>query len=264
MAKVLTFVSAVGGIGKSTLCASVAYALAKREQRVLLVDLSFDAPALDILFGVSESVVYTVCDVMGGAANAEKALFSLPENRKEPYLQNILLAPSSLIKPEGAEGVESAVRNLADAACADYVLIDASPSVYPSLFAISDERILITDTRQSALRAAEAFVQTWAERAPLNSFLLCGASLVRESVLKEEPLLDIIDRLSLSLLGVLPYSGLLRDEGVLFEKRYEKEAYVRAVKNVAARIAGENVPLLNGIALEGISRRFYIERSNEK
>lgn len=260
MAKIITLVSAEGGVGKSTLCASLAFDLARRGKRVLLVDLTPAAPALDALLGVDESVVYTVKDVAEKAVSPNKVLISFENSPKE----NILLAPLVPSAMEGGENVAQAVCSLTEAARADVTLVDASVSLYPSLFPVSDERILVTDTREISLRAAEAFVQAHASCAPPSAFLLTRAPRVRERILKDEPLLDIIDRLSLSLLGVLPYSELVRDGGLLTGKRHAKEPFVRAVGNVAERLLGNAVPLLRGIKLEGMSRRFFIERSKKR
>lgn len=264
MAKIITFVSAEEGVGKSTLCASLALALAQRGKRVLLIDLSPSNPALDILLGVGESVVYTVKDVADADLAPEKALISFEKDPKVKGKENLFLAPLVPSVIESGEGVGEAVTLLSHAAEADVTVVDASASLYPSLFSVSDERILVTDTRQTALRAAEALVQAHAESAPLDRFLLSRASLVRERIMKDEPLLDIIDRISLPLLGILPYSELLRECGLLLGKRHAKAPFARAVGNVAERLLGTSVPLLRGISLEGISRRFFIERSEKR
>lgn len=264
MARIITLVSAEGGVGKSTFCASLAFDLAKKGKRVLLVDLTPSAPALDVLLGVDESVVYTVKDVAEETLMPKKALISLAADSKEKGKENILLAPLVPSVMEEGEGVAKAVCSLTEAAKADVTLVDAASALYPSLFSVSDKRILVTDTREISLRAAEAFVQAHISCAPPSAFLLTRAPRVRERILKDEPLLDIIDRLSLSLLGVLPYSELVRDGGLLTKKRYAKEPFVRAVGNVAERLLGNAVPLLHGIKLEGISRRFFIERSKER
>ena len=260
MAKIITLASAVGGMGKSTLCVSLAYALGKAGKRVLLIDLCPEAPALDILVGVGESVVYTVLDVIEGTVSAETALLSLPVSKKAPYKENILLAPLSPCTVSCAENLGQAVRSLTLAAHADFTVVDASAELYPSLYSVSDERLLLTEPRESALRGAEALAARYAQSAPFDKFLLMRASLVRERILRQEPLIDMIDRISLPLLGILPQCELLRDHGVLWEGRYAKEPYVRATENLAARLCGDSVPVLSGITLEGISRRAFIEK----
>ena len=259
MAKIITLVSPIGAFGKSTLCVSLAHALALMEKRVLLVDLSPHSPSLSSLLSLSESVVYTVFDIVDGAADAKTVILPAPEKKGKGEWQRIALAPILPSFSASAEGVAEAVTALAKEYQADFVIIDASLEMYPSLAAVSDERILLTDARESSLLAAEALSYHYAQENPFTYFVL-KSSLVYERIVKTEPLLDVIDRLSVSLLGVLPVSSLLSDKGLLTEKKDARLPYARAVKNIAARICGESVPLLRGVALQGISRRAFIER----
>ena len=63
---------------------------------------------------------------------------------------------------------------------------------------------------------------------------------------------DIIGRVSVRLLGVVPYDDALpidQDKGVVAykENRRQRAVYECAVMNIAKRITGDNVALLDGI-----------------
>ena len=259
MAKTVTMASAVGGCGKSTLAVSLAYALAAREKKVLLIDLSFASPSLASLCSVSESVLYTVSDLINGSVGAKTVILSLPEKKGGPERQRISLVPLLPCFSPFGEGTSEAVRALGLASAADFVIVDASLDAYPYVASVSDERILLTDTRESSLSASEALAYTFSEDYRFTRFIL-KSSLVRERIVKDEPLLDIIDRLATVLLGIVPQSDLVFDKKLLISKKYAREPYACAVKNIAARLLGENVPLLSGITPEGISRAAFFAR----
>ena len=62
--KVISVVSAKGGVGKSTFCVGMGRLLALHDKRVLLVDMDIGVRSLDILLGVSEKVVYNWGDLV--------------------------------------------------------------------------------------------------------------------------------------------------------------------------------------------------------
>jgi len=259
LAKTVTIASAVGGCGKSTFAVSLAYALAAREKSVLLIDLSPASPSLASLCSVSESVLYTIFDLVDGSVGAETVILPLPEKKGEPERQRISLVPALPCFSCVGEGVGKAVRALELASEADFVIVDASLDAYPHVALFSDECILLTDTRESSLSASEALAYAFSEEYRFTQFVL-KSSLVRERIVRDEPFLDIIDRLATVPLGILPQSDLIFDTGLLLYKKHAREPYVLAVKNIAARLLGENVPLLRGITPEGISRVAFFAR----
>ena len=262
---IYTFFSSAGGVGKSTLCVHLAYAAALMGKRTLLIDLSPMSASLDLLCGCSESVVYTFADVADGRISPEKAwtevlLTRTALKQNAPFLFVPTLAGEE-IKQENAS---SAVLALAKASGADIVFIDADLSFYAALFPISSGRILLTDARESSLRSSEVLSLRQSEREmPFSAFMLCKESLVFETISKE-PLVDIIDRLALPPLGIIPSSTLTESFSLCVHKRYKKEPYFVAVQNTVARLLGQSVPLLSGIQTEGISRRRYLERARAK
>ena len=68
--------SCKGGVGKSTVTANLALALARRGKRVLAVDCDFSNRTLDLLFGCEDAVLYDLCDVIAGRAAVADALLA--------------------------------------------------------------------------------------------------------------------------------------------------------------------------------------------
>ena len=63
MARKIVVTSGKGGVGKTTVCANLGIALAKRSHRVLLVDLDLGLNNLDVVMGVENKIVYDLVDV---------------------------------------------------------------------------------------------------------------------------------------------------------------------------------------------------------
>ncbi len=247
MAKVLSLFSPTGGIGKSTLALHLAQVLAKNGKRVLLIDASPLSPSLDILADVAEQVVYTLSDIANGFCDPARASLSLDADGKLSLLP--LAAGEDLSEGSLARAVKEAVKALSS----DFVIIDASPTLYDDARAVSDTVLLLTDLCPASLRSAEAFVSA---HEGIDRFLLTRASFSYEGCQRETPVIDTVDRVSLPLLGVLPYTPRLRTVGEI----PQHSPYERALYNIAKRLLGENVPLLSGVTLEGMSRRYFIER----
>lgn len=80
MARVIVVTSGKGGVGKSTLTASIGRVLAARGYKVALVDADFGLNNLDVLLGVESKVVYDVVDVAENRCRALQALVNADEN----------------------------------------------------------------------------------------------------------------------------------------------------------------------------------------
>lgn len=275
MPKIWSFFSPKGGVGKSTLCVHLAAALYARGVRVTLVDASPLSPALDVLCGVSEQVVYTLADVASDAASAERALLpverltSSAKRRKEKktaekdaQTASPCLLPIAPDEKEDGDAVSEALQKLVALNGCDILLVDASCGMYDAIAPLSEHRVILTEPNAISLRAAEAFAANHADENAC--FLSVGASLCAEKLRAEPAVIDMIDRVALPIRGIVPFAPWLRSGGMLLEKCHRKEPYVWAIGNIAARLLGENVPLLTNVKLDGISRRSYLERTSSE
>ena len=72
--KTVIITSCKGGVGKSTVTANLAFALARKGKRVLALDCDFSNRCLDLIFGCEDSVLYDICDVIYGRCDIERAV----------------------------------------------------------------------------------------------------------------------------------------------------------------------------------------------
>lgn len=122
--KTVSITSGKGGVGKSTLTANLAYALAKKGHRVLIFDGDLGMANIDIMFGLKAES--SIADVIAGKKELKDILVSL--------------APQITLIPGGSGSVELnrlnsfQRRSLLDSLTTieyqyDYLLIDTAPGI---------------------------------------------------------------------------------------------------------------------------------------
>src|SRR3954452_1668134 len=89
MAKVLVVTSGKGGVGKTTSTAALGAALAKADQKVVVVDFDVGLRNLDLVMGAERRVVYDLINVVQGVAKLPQALI------RDKRLETLSLLPAS-------------------------------------------------------------------------------------------------------------------------------------------------------------------------
>lgn len=153
MARRIVLTSGKGGVGKTTVCAGLGIALAKRGARVLLVDADVGLNNLDVALGMEGRVVYDMTDVLRGRCSLRQAILQDTE-----YSTLSLLA--STRGADDSEFSSAAFRRmLAEAEGAfDFVLIDCPAGIdngFHRAVCVADEAIVVTTPHISAIRDAD-------------------------------------------------------------------------------------------------------------
>ena len=74
MARKIVITSGKGGVGKTTMTAMLGIALAKKGERVALVDADFGLNNLDLYLGLEGYDGYDIADVLAGKCRVRQAL----------------------------------------------------------------------------------------------------------------------------------------------------------------------------------------------
>ena len=74
MARKIVVTSGKGGVGKTTVCANLGYALAGLGAKVLMLDIDIGLNNLDVVLGVENKIVYDIIDVLDGKCRPKQAL----------------------------------------------------------------------------------------------------------------------------------------------------------------------------------------------
>ena len=246
--QVILFTSCKGGVGKSTVCANLAMAVARRGKRVLLVDCDFGNRCLDLVAGLSDEVIYDIADVAFGRIPAGRAI--IKDRRCDTLF--FVAAPYGFDNRMNTFSFKSAIKKLADVDDFDFIFIDTPGGIgEPLLFAasVADTAYVVVEPTRAAIRAADRTSEFLYDRGVRRRRLIVN-KLTGGSVKKaKNEIISIIDSTSVKLIGVVPYdpelveagnNGILVDEMLSFN-------ITNAFDNIAARTLGEGRRLFAGI-----------------
>lgn len=232
--------SGKGGVGKSTVSAGLACALAARGQRVLVIDTDAGLRSLDLMLGVSDRAVYDLGDIFARRCEPSAAIC------ESPLCANVFVitAPSSADELGSPAEMQYLCRGLAEHY--DTVLIDCPAGIgrgFRVAVAAADRAVIVSTP--DAVCARDAYiVSTLLDEQEISYKLIVNRLRPRAVMKGKMPDLDeIMDQAGVPLLGVIP-----EDEAVTLATAggtaLPKKSYAaRCLANIAARFCGEATPL---------------------
>lgn len=246
MGEVLVITSGKGGVGKTTATANIGTGLAMRGHKVVLVDTDIGLRNLDVIMGLENRIVYDIVDVVQGNCRLKQALI------KDKRFEHMHLLPAAQTKDKTAVSEEQMRKLCADLkADFDYVVIDCPAGIeqgFKNAIAGADRAIVVTTPEVSAVRDADRIVGLL-EAAELRDPKLI-LNRIRPQMVKNGDMMsieDVIEILAVDLLGVVP-----DDEGIVVSSNRGEPAVIEgktkagvAFRNIAGRIAGEEIPLMD-------------------
>ena len=245
-ARVIVITSGKGGVGKTTTTANIGAALAEKGHKVLLIDTDIGLRNLDVVMGLENRIVYDLIDVIEGRCRISQALI------KDKRCQNLVLLPAAQIRDKNDVNVDQMkelISSLKDSF--DYILIDCPAGIeqgFKNAIAAANEAVVVTTPEVSATRDADRIIGLLEAAGIKNPRLVINR--LRIDMVKDKNMLsveDILDILAVKLLGVVP-----DDENVVISTNkgeplvYKGDSLAaKAFKNIASRIEGVEVPLLD-------------------
>lgn len=238
MNNVFAITSGKGGVGKSTVATCLASAAQRQGKKVLLIDLDEGLRCLDIMTGISESVVLDISDVFGGET-VENAVYPLPDH------PGIFLLPA----PVTRGGIEEEcfgelIRQVA--LCYDMVIADFPAGIDMRLYKQMPDTtrfITVTGPDPVSIRDAGVIADRLLEIGKIHNRLIINRfdySYIKSGIYK--CIDDIIDISRIRLLGIVPTDislTLSQAKGQIARKGRAVKAFNRIIK----RLDGEDIPL---------------------
>ena len=124
MSRKIVITSGKGGVGKTTVTANLAYALATKGQRAVVVDGDLGLNNLDVAMGIEGKITYDLFDCIDGRCRAKQALV------QSPWHKNLFVLPACFGKNR-LPAEEKALRRVTDelGKIFDFVLIDCPAGI---------------------------------------------------------------------------------------------------------------------------------------
>ncbi len=251
MSKVIVVTSGKGGVGKTTSSAAFAAGLAAKGHKTAVIDFDVGLRNLDLIMGVERRVVYDFVNVINGEATLKQALI------KDKRVDNLYILPASQTRDKDAlskEGVESVINELKKEF--EFIVCDSPAGIEKGAFMalyFADEAIIVTNPEVSSVRDSDrilGILQSRSKAAEDGKTVKEHLLITRYSPDRVEGgdmlgMDDIVEILSVPLIGVIPESGTVLQASnsgnpVIMDKDSEAG---QAYKDVVARFLGEDIPL---------------------
>lgn len=244
--KVITVTSGKGGVGKTTTTANIGAALALRGKQVVCLDADIGLRNLDVVMGLENRIVYDIVDVVEGRCKINQAMI------KDKRIPGLFLIPAAQTRDKNAVSPNDMIRICAELReIVDFVVIDSPAGIergFRNSIAPADEILIVTNPEVSAVRDADRIIGIIEAEEKGPAYLAINrvnVKMVRQGEMLESE--DILDLLGISLIGVIP-----EDEQVIVSTNRglpiatdEKNIAGKAFRNIAGRLDGEEIPLMD-------------------
>jgi septum site-determining protein MinD len=257
-AKVLTVTSGKGGVGKTTVTANLATALAMSGKKVVALDADIGLRNLDVVMGLENRIVYDLVDVVEGRCRLRQAMI---KDKRQPELYLIPAAQTrdkTAVSPTDMVLIADQLREEMD-----YVVIDSPAGIergFRNAIAPADAVIVVTNPEVSAVRDADRIVGLLEAEEKNAPMLIINrvkpAMMARGDMLSVN---DVLDILAIDLIGVIP-----EDERILVASNQGLPLVMhglngssagQAFRNVALRLEGQSVPFMDLAVKQGFMTR---------
>lgn len=241
--------SCKGGIGKSTVTANLAAAMADTGHRVLTVDCDFSNRSLDLIFGCEGEILADISELAAGKTTPGKAVV------KVPVKENLFFIPAPVQQSERftSEQLSSAISLAAQEYRCDIVIIDtpgAADWILPVIAPAADAALIVASHMPTSIRAAEKTGFVIGQMGVSEKNLIINRFDEEKVLSRERPGINrLIDETKVPLIGIIPESRLLelsQEKGVLVSDVKKHRNPVRdAFSETARRILGENIKIMS-------------------
>jgi septum site-determining protein MinD len=246
-AKVITVTSGKGGVGKTTITANLAIALALLGQRVVVIDADIGLRNLDVILGLENRIVYDLVDVVEGRCRLRQAMI---KDKRVPELYLIPAAQTrdkTAVSPSDMVLICDQLREITD-----YVIIDSPAGIergFRNAIAPADQVLIVTNPEIAAVRDADRIIGLLEADGKGPAKLIINR--IKASMVSQGDMLsidDILDVLAIDLIGVIP-----EDESILVASNRGSPVAMNGVngtsasqafRNIARRLLGDPVPFV--------------------
>lgn len=242
MSQVIVVASGKGGTGKTTVSTSLALALVRKQNKVLIIDCDSGMRGTDMMLGITDRLVYDLSDVISGTCELSDALYEC-NGAKGLYTLAAPISAEDEISPQVMKQFVDEHKN-----DYDYVVIDAPAGVgsgFDSAAIAADRALIVVNTEPTSIRGGVNI------KNKLIDFGITDTRLVVNRFDKERflstklynDLDEVIDTVGVQLIALIPEDvriAALSQRGLL-ATNWASSSVV--FDSLVQRLLGENIPL---------------------
>jgi len=244
--RIIVVTSGKGGVGKTTATANIATALAALGNKVVAIDGDVGLRNLDVIMGLENRIVYTLVDAIEGLCRLNQTLI------RDKRIETLFMIPTAQSKTKDAINSDQMIKVCDELRKDfDYILIDSPAGIeagFRNAAAGADEALVVTTPEVSAVRDADRIIGLLEsmEKSPIRLIV----NRIRPHMVRKGDMLgvsDVLDILAIGLIGMVPDDETVvtsSNKGEPLTLSSDSQA-ATAFKNIASRIAGNDVPFMN-------------------
>ena len=251
MGRVIFVTGFKGGVGKTTVSANIAATLYALGKKVLVIDGDFGMRCMDMVLGLESETLFDCSDVLSGRCSPAAAMCDVRDRVGFSFIP----APMNLNSEQFPKSAYSTfISEIRDEF--DYIIIDSCAEMtdyYLSFASQADEAVIVTLHQSTSVRAAEKTATRLSAMGIKNlSLVVNGYRATYAEKGKLPDIIDIINRSSVRLLGVVPYGEKLQASQEAAELAFMGDPKIKANRweaafyNIALRLTGKRISLFDG------------------
>ncbi len=246
---VITITSGKGGVGKTTVTANLASALAMQNKKVVAIDADIGLRNLDVVMGLENRIVYDLVDVIEGRCRLRQAMI------KDKRQSDLYLIPAAQTRDKTAVSPSDMMlvcNQLRDEGM-DYIIIDSPAGIergFKNAITPADRVLVVTNPEVSAVRDADRIIGMIEaeEKGPAKLII----NRIKPNMVERGEMLsvdDVIDILAVDIIGIIP-----EDESILIGSNRgtpvamsgaNGQSASQAFTNIAKRVEGHNIEFID-------------------
>lgn len=240
-----------GGVGKTTVSANLASTLYALGNKVLVIDADFGMRCMDMVLGLESETLFDCSDVLASRCSPAAAMCEVGGMTGFSFIPAPMNMANEPIEKSAFADLISEVREEYD-----YVIIDSCAEMtdyYMAFASTADEAVIVTLHQSTSVRAAEkTAARLSAMGITKQSLVVNGYRAAFAESGRLPDILDIINRSSVRLLGVVPYGERLQASQEAAELAFMGDMKKKASKweaafyNIASRLEGKRIKLFDG------------------
>ena len=235
--------SGKGGTGKTTVCAGLAVALAKDNNRVLIMDCDSGMRGVDMMLGISDILVYDISDVISGACEIDDAMYRIDDTLELYSIAAPMYAEDEVSPSLIKEFVDKVKDDF------DYILIDSPAGTGSGFVAAANaanRALVVINTEPISIRGCKNISNRLRELGITDARLIINR-FDKDRFYRMGLYLDldeVIDEAGLRLIGLIPEEVrviALAQRGAL-ANNWSQTSMI--FDTIVRRLKGDDIPII--------------------